>query len=378
MPKKLKFETLAIQSTMMEDKNAGAVTAPIYLSTTFERKSDGSYPHGYVYSRIDNPNRQLLEKSMAVLDNGEVGLAFSSGMAATTAVFQALNSGDHVVIPNDAYYSTEVLATDIFKRWGLEVSKVDMSKLSEVQNAIKPNTKLIWIETPSNPQLKVSDIEEIASIAHQANALCAVDNTWATSVLQLPLMLGADIVMYSTTKYFGGHCDVLGGALILKKEGDLAESLKQIRELSGGVPSPFECWLVTRGIKTLSVRIKSQTENAMKLAQYLDQHPKIEKVNYPGLQAHPQHSIAKKQMKDGFGAMLSVQVIGDAKNAMQLTGKLKLFTTATSLGGVESLIEHRRSVEGDQSQTPDNLLRVSVGLENVDDLIDDWENALFS
>ena len=376
MSKQLKFETLAIQSTMMEDRNAGAVTAPIYLSTTFERKADGSYPHGYVYSRIDNPNRQLLERSMAVLENGKVALAFSSGMAATTAVFQALNSGDHVVIPNDAYYSTEVLAIDIFKRWGLEVSKVDMSELSKIQNAIKPNTKLIWVETPSNPQLKISDIEEIARIAHQANAVCAVDNTWATSVLQQPLILGADIVMYSTTKYFGGHCDVLGGALILKKEGDLAESLKQIRELSGGVPSPFECWLVTRGIKTLSVRIKTQTENAMKLAKYLDQHPKIEKVNYPGLQTHPQHLIAKKQMKDGFGAMLSVQVIGDAKNAMQLTGKLKLFTIATSLGGVESLIEHRRSVEGDQSQTPDNLLRVSVGLENVDDLIDDWENAL--
>jgi cystathionine gamma-synthase len=376
MKKTFEFETRVIQSTHFKDKNAGAVTPPIYLSTTFERNTDGTYPHDYVYSRMGNPNRQLLEKSIVILENGGVALAFSSGMAATTALFQTLKSGDHVLMPDDAYYSSLVLAVDLFGKWGLEMTKVDMSDLTAVEKAIQKNTKIVWLETPSNPQLKISDIAEISKLAHQNGAICAVDNTWATPVFQRPLDLGADVVMHSSTKYFGGHSDVLGGALVLKEASDLTENLRQIQHLAGSVPSPFECWLTLRGIKTLSVRVERQTQNALQLATFLKNHPKIEAVHYPGLDSHPQFEIAKKQMIGGFGAMVSVQPIGDAQHAMAITGKLKLFTTATSLGGVESLIEHRKSIEGETSLTPDNLLRISVGLEHVEDLISDWQQAL--
>lgn len=376
MNKDLHFETKAIQSTFMKDENAGAVSTPIYLSTNFEREADGSYAHGFVYARMDNPNRKHLEQSLAVLENGAIAFGFSSGMAAINAIFQSLKSGDHIIIPDDVFYSTEALARDIFGRWGLQMSKVDMSNTDEIKKAVQPNTVLIWIETPSNPQLKISDIETIAQIAHEAGAICAVDNTWATPVMQLPLDSGADIVMHSTTKYFGGHCDVLGGALILKNNDELARRIALVQKTTGPVPSPFECWLVSRGIKTLAVRVRAQTENAKQLAVYLSSHPKIEAVHYPGLIAHPQYTVAAKQMIGGFGAMLSVQIKGGAKDAMALTGRLKLFTTATSLGGVESLIEHRQSVEGPYTKTPANLLRISVGLEHIDDLINDWKQAL--
>jgi cystathionine gamma-synthase len=372
----MKLETLAIQSTLMPDANAGAVVPPIYLSTTFEREADGSYKHDYVYSRADNPNRKLLESSLATLENGAVAVSFASGMAATTALFQSLKSGDHLIVPNDAYYATNVLIAEVFVPWGLEMTKVDMTDFQQIKSAIQPNTKLIWIETPSNPELKITDIEATANLAHEHGAILAVDNTWATPVMQRCLDLGADVVMHSTTKYFGGHSDVLSGALIFKEAGVLSDKVKNIQRLTGGVPSPFDCWLITRGIKTLPLRVKAQTETAMKLAEYLSQHPQIEAVHYPGLPSHPQHEIAKRQMTGGFGGMLAVQIKGDAKNAMALTGRLKLFTTATSLGGVESLIEHRKSVESPDSPTPDNLLRISVGLENIEDLIEDWRIAL--
>jgi cystathionine gamma-synthase len=372
----MKLETLAIQSTLMPDANAGAVVPPIYLSTTFEREADGSYNHDYVYSRADNPNRKLLESSLAALENGAVAVSFASGMAATTALFQSLKSGDHLVVPNDAYYATNVLIAEVFMPWGLEMTKVDMTDFQQIKSAIRPNTKLIWIETPSNPELKITDIEATANLAHEHGAILAVDNTWATPVMQRCLELGADVVMHSTTKYFGGHSDVLSGALIFKEAGTLSDKVKNIQRLTGGVPSPFDCWLITRGIKTLPLRVKAQTETAMKLAEYLSQHPQIEVVHYPGLPSHPQYEIAKRQMTGGFGGMLAVQIKGDAKNAMALTGRLKLFTTATSLGGVESLIEHRKSVESPDSPTPDNLLRISVGLENIEDLIEDWKEAL--
>lgn len=376
MSKKLKFETLAIQSTQIPDKTTGAVATPINLSTTFEREVDGSYKSGFVYSRAENPNRQLLEKSLALLEKGAVGFAFSSGMAAITALFNTLKSGDHILLPHDVYYATKVMAETLFGDKGIEVETVIMSDLKAVKKAIKKNTALVWLETPSNPQLNVSDIAKISKMAHKVGAICAVDNTWPSPVLQQPLIHGADVSMHSTSKYFGGHSDVLGGCLILKENGALAEQIKSIQILTGGVPSPFECWLVTRGIKTLHVRVMQQTKNAAKLATFLEKHRKIERVNYPGLKSHPHHKVAKKQMIGGFGAMLSVQVKGSAKNAMKLTGKLKLFTTATSLGGVESLVEHRKSIEGPDSPTPDNLLRISVGLENVADLISDWKQAL--
>lgn len=372
----MKIETLAIKSTQMHDENTGAVSTPIYLSTTFERESDGTYPSGYVYSRMNNPNRELLEKSLAALENGTDGLAFASGMAATTALLHCFRTGDHILTPDDAYFATNALIEEVFTPWGLEFTKVNMADLAEIKQAIRPNTKMIWVETPSNPLLKLSDIQAIAELSHTVGAICAVDNTWGTPLLQRPLDFGADVVMHSTTKYLSGHSDVLGGALILKENEPLVTKLRSIQKYTGGVPSPFDCWLVARGIRTLSVRVREQTKNAHALAEFLEKHPKIEKVHYPGLPSHSQFDIAKKQMTGGFGGMLSVQVVGDAQNAMNLTGKLQLFTTATSLGGVESLIEHRKSIEGPTSPTPDNLLRVSVGLENIEDLIQDWVKAL--
>lgn len=369
------FSTKAIQATQYHDKNAGAVVPPLYLSTTFERNPDGSHPHGYMYSRAENPNRELLETAMAVLENGEKALAFSSGMAAVNAILQTLKSGDHILIPEDAYYTLILLTEEVFGQWGLEYSLIDMSDLANVQSAIKPNTRMIWVESPSNPQLRVVDIEQVAKIAHENNSICVVDNTWATPVLQNPLNLGADISMHASTKYIGGHSDVLSGVLVFKKENELFAKIKLIQKLAGAVPSPFDCWLLTRGIKTLSLRVKAQTESAKKIVAFLNSHPKVEKVYYPGLSSHPNHDIAKKQMGD-FGAMLSFNIKGSESEALAFTGKVKLFTAATSLGGVESLIEHRKSIEGPNSISPPNLLRISVGLENVEDLIDDLGNGL--
>ncbi len=373
--KKNHIETIAITSTVLHENN-GSVTPPIYLSTTFERNADGTIPeNGYLYNRHDNPNRRVLEQSLAILERGSDAFAFASGMAAINAVFQTLRAGDHVILPDDAYYSIFLLTEDFFSQFGVTFSRVDQSNLEQVRTAVQPNTRLIWIETPSNPMLKLADIARIAKIAHDNNALCAVDNTWATPVLQNPLVLGADISMHSTTKYFGGHSDVLGGALIIKDNPKLAERLRKIQKIGGAVPSPFDCWLVARGIRTLPLRVKTQTQSAQKLANYLSKHKKIESISYPGLKTHAQYAIAQKQMSLP-GAMLSIQIAGGRKEAMQLTQRLKLFIHATSLGGVESLIEHRKSVEGDPSVTPENLLRISVGIEHYIDLIADFKQAL--
>ncbi|MES2795313.1 MAG: PLP-dependent aspartate aminotransferase family protein [Bacteroidota bacterium] len=371
----MQFETKAIQSTQLKDNTAGSVASPLYLSTTFERSADGSHPHGYVYSRAENPNRELLESAMAVLENGEKALAFSSGMAAVNALFQAFKPGDHILIPEDAYYTLILLTEEVFSQWGLEYNTIDMSDLGNVKAAIRPNTKMIWVETPSNPQLRIVDIEAVTKIAHQNNAICVVDNTWATPVLQNPLNLGADISMHATTKYIGGHSDVLSGVLVFKKEEELFAKIKLIQKLAGAVPSPFDCWLLTRGIKTLALRVREQTKSAQKIAEFLDNQPNVEKVYYPGLASHANHEVAKKQMAD-FGAMLSFNLKGTEQEALAFTGKVKLFTAATSLGGVESLIEHRKSIEGPNSISPPNLIRISVGLENADDLIEDLRNGL--
>ena len=372
----MNLETIAILSTKDIYNDIQPVSTPIHLSTTYLRNEDGSFTNDFRYSRLDNPNRRTLENCLAILEKGKVAYTFSSGMAAVSTVFQTLKHGDHVLIPNDVFFNVKMLLNDIFKQWGLEYTTVDMSDLDKVSNAIQPNTKLIWIETPSNPQLEVTDIREVAKIAKLNNVLVAVDNTWLTPVLQNPIDLGADIVMHSTTKYFGGHSDVMGGCLILKQDNSLSHKIKQIQMLSGAVPSSFDCWLVTRGIKTLSLRIKEQSKSAKKLAEYLESHPKIEQVNYLGLKTHPQYTIVKEQMKKGYGAMLSVLIKGDKNTAMSISNKLKLFTTATSLGGIESLIEHRESVEESNTKTPVNLLRISVGLEHIDDLIADREQAL--
>ncbi len=373
----LQNETLAIQLTDNHD-DSGSVANVIYPTTTFKRETDGSYASGFVYTRHNNPNRDQLEHVLAQLEGASCGFAFASGMAAISTVLQTLKPGDHVLVPDDAYYSVQLLVKEVFDRWQLSHSVVDMTDTGAVQSAIKPETALLWLETPSNPQLKVSDIKALAELAHEHGALCAVDNTWSTPILQKPIDLGADVVMYSTTKYFGGHSDSLGGALVLSEAAttQLAEKIKNIQNLSGAVPSPFDCWLMLRGIKTLPLRLNQQTRNAEQLAHFLSQHPKIRAVHYPGLPAHPQHRLAQQQMPNGYGAMLSIQVGSDAKAAMALIGRLQLFTAATSLGGVESLIEHRKSVEGDSSPTPNNLLRVSLGIEHIDDLVADWVQAL--
>lgn len=368
-------ETKALHSTDFQDKNAASVVPPIYLSTTYERDENHELPHGYLYTRAGNPNRQQLETALAALEGGAEALAFSSGQAATMTLFQCLKPGDHVLVPDDAYYGTPALLQDFFKSWGLNFNKVDTTNIETIGSAIRPETRVIWLETPSNPQLKISDLAAIAQLAREHNVLTVCDNTWATPVLQQPLDLGCDVVMHSTTKYLGGHSDVLGGALIFKEKSELSERARQIQVLGGAVPSPFDCWLVARGIKTLVVRVRQQAANAQRLAEFLVHHPGIERVHYPGLASHPGHEIAQSQMASG-GGMLSVQVRGGMEEALSFMKRLELFTVATSLGGVESLIEHRASTEGPDSLTPPNLLRISVGLEHADDLIEDLGQAL--
>ncbi len=371
----MKIETKALHDGNFKDKNAAAVVPPLYLSTTFERDENYELPSDFLYTRAGNPNRQQLESILATLEGGAGAMAFSSGQAATMTFFQCLRPGDHVLVPDDAYYGTPSLLQDFFADWGLDFSKVDTTDLREIKAAIQPETKVVWLETPSNPQLKVSDLAAIASLAKEHNILTICDNTWATPLLQRPLELGCDVVMHSTTKYFGGHSDVLGGALIFKENSELSDRARQLQTLGGAVPSPFDCWLVARGIKTLAVRVRQQAANAQRLAEFLETHAAIEKVHYPGLPSHPGYEISRRQMSSG-GAMLSIQVKGGTQEALNFIKKLNLFTAATSLGGVESLIEHRASVEGPDTLTPQNLLRISVGLEHADDLIDDVAQAL--
>ena len=370
----MKIETLAARAGHAPDAT-GAVAPPIHMSTTFEREPDGSYRAGYIYSRYANPNRNALEASIAALEGGAVGLALASGSAATMTLIQALGPDSHVIAPNDAYFGTTKLMRDIFGPWRVEVSLVDQTDLGAIEKAVRKNTRAVWVETPSNPLLRVTDIAAIAKIARAAGAITVVDNTWGTPVIQRPLELGADVVMHATTKYFGGHSDVLGGALVCKEDNELAQRLRAVQMAGGAVPSPFECWLLLRGIRTLPVRVMAQCRNAAALAEYLAKHPRVKAVHYPGLPSHPQHALAKRQMSQ-FGAMMSVQAGANAEESRAIASRLDLFTQATSLGGTESLVEHRASVEGPGTLAPDNLLRLSVGLENADDLIADWEAAL--
>jgi cystathionine gamma-synthase len=370
----MKIETLAARAGHAPDAT-GAVAPPIHMSTTYEREADGSYRAGFIYSRYANPNRNALEVAIASLEGGAAGFAFASGSAATMTMIQSLGPDTHVIAPDDAYFGTTKLMRDIFGPWGVEVTLVDSTDLSAVQKAVRKNTRAIWVETPSNPLLRVADIAGISKIARAAGAVTVVDNTWGTPILQRPLELGADVVMHSTTKYFGGHSDVLGGALVCKANDQVTERLRAVQMAGGAVPSPFECWLLVRGIRTLPVRVMAQCRNAIALAEHLSRHAKVKAVHYPGLPSHPQHAVAKRQMSLP-GAMLSVQVGASADEARAIASRLELFTQATSLGGTESLIEHRASVEGPGTLAPDNLLRLSIGLENADDLIADWDAAL--
>ncbi|AWW31262.1 cystathionine gamma-synthase [Echinicola strongylocentroti] len=365
----MKFETLAIHGGEEITGPHKPVVQPITLSTTFEHH-EGSL----IYSRANNPNRMALEKLLAELEMGKAAAAFSSGNAAGMAVFQALPLGSHIVAPSDMYHGLKKQLVELFKD-RLEVTFTDLSDPENLEKALQPNTELLWIETPSNPMLKISDIKVLSSMAKDNDVRVVCDNTFATPVFQNPLKLGADLVMHSATKYFGGHSDVLGGALVTKEVDDFWQEVVNVQQTGGAVLSPFDCYMLIRSIKTLAYRMKGHAEHAGQIASFLDQHEKVERVFYPGLTGHPNHGVAKSQMT-GFGGILSFLVKGNPDDADKLISNLKYYTNATSLGGVESLIERRAAVEGPDTKTPQNLIRVSVGLEHLDDLLEDLDQGL--
>ncbi|HEY1273036.1 MAG TPA: aminotransferase class I/II-fold pyridoxal phosphate-dependent enzyme [Terriglobales bacterium] len=369
------IETIAVHAGGDPDPATGAVAPPIHLSTTFEHGPAGEHTHGYIYIRESNPTQTRLETALAALEGGDAALNFASGMGAVSAIVQRLEPGSHVILPDDMYIDFRNLARIFMPKWGIEHTVVNMSELDQLQKAMRPATKLVWLETPSNPLLKVTDIAEAVRIAHAGGAMVVVDSTFATPVLQRPLELGADVVMHSTTKYFGGHSDVQGGALIFRKRDKLVEQVMEARRVIGAAASPFNAWLVLRGLRSLVCRVEKHCANAMALAHALAKSPAVSSVFYPGLESHAGHAVARKQMK-AFGGMLSIRVKGGREQAVRAASRVKLFQTATSLGGVESLIEHRASSEGPGTTTPEDLLRLSVGLEHADDLIADLEQAL--
>lgn len=370
----MRFETLAVHAAAGPDPATGAVAPPIHLSTTFERAADGTFPGGFTYIRPSNPNRRALETALGALEGGEA-VAFSSGMAATMTVFQALDPGDRVVAPLDAYYGTPKLLRELFTRWGLKPVFVNLCDLRAVDEALRQPARLVWLETPSNPLIAITDIKAVVERAHAAGVLVACDNTWATPMLQRPLDLGVDLVMHSTTKYLSGHSDVMGGALVTRAGSPLLERIRTLQADGGAIPSPFDCWLTLRGIRTLPARMRVHCENARRVAEFLAGHRGVERVHFPGLSDDPGHAVAARQMRD-FGGMLSAVVPGGRERAFAVAGRLRVFTRATSLGGPESLVEHRASVEGPATRTPEGLLRFSIGLEHPDDLLEDLAQAL--
>ncbi|MFC7931692.1 cystathionine gamma-synthase [Streptomyces cinereoruber] len=374
------FETRAIHAGNTADPLTGAVVPPIYQVSTYKQDGVGGLRGGYEYSRSANPTRTALEENLAALEGGRRGLAFASGLAAEDCLLRALLvPGDHVVIPNDAYGGTFRLFAKVVERWGVDFSVADTSDVAAVRDAINDRTKLIWVETPSNPLLGITDIEAVAGVARQAGVKLVVDNTFASPYLQQPLALGADVVVHSLTKYMGGHSDVVGGALVTA-DAALGEELAYHQNAMGAVAGPFDSWIVLRGIKTLAVRMDRHSENAEKVTEMLTQHPKVTQVLYPGLPEHPGHEIAAKQMRS-FGGMISFRVQGGEEAAVEVCNRAKLFTLGESLGGVESLIEHpgrmtHASVAGSALEVPADLVRLSVGIENADDLLADLRQAL--
>jgi cystathionine gamma-synthase len=373
----MKIETRAVHAGRHIDPATGAITPPIHLSSTFERGADGEYPRGYSYSREDNPNRRSLEECLAALEGGKQALCFASGLAVANAIVQGLEPGDHIVAPDDVYWGLRKVIGEVFGKWGLETSYVDMTDIDAFHAALRPNTRLVWVETPSNPLMKITDLPAIAALSRGAspNIVTVCDGTFATPVLQRPLDCGIDMVAHSTTKYLSGHSDVIGGALIARNDNYLFERARKSQRYGGAVPSPFDCWLTRRGIDTLPWRVRAHSENAMRVARFLESHAAVEAVHYPGLESHPGHKVAARQMS-AFGGMLSFQVRGSRETAMAVAARCELFLRATSLGGAHSLIEHRASIEGPTSRTPQNLLRCSIGLEHTDDLMEDLEQAL--
>ena len=371
----MKIETQAVHAGRRIDPATGAVTPPIHVSTTFERQPDGEYPLGFSYSREGNPTRKSLEECLAALEGGKEALAFSSGLAVSTALLLGMEPGDHIIVADDVYFGLRQVIGGVFAKWPLEATYVDMTDLAAVRAAVRPATRLVLIETPSNPRMKITDLQAVARIAREANAISVCDGTFTTPVLQRPLDWGVDMVLHSTTKYLGGHSDLIGGALITRYDNYLFERARKALMFGGAAPSPFDCWLALRGVSTLPWRMRAHSANAQAVAEFLERNPAVERVHYPGLPGHPGHEIARKQMT-GWSGMLSFEVKGGREAAMATAGRLRLFTRATSLGGPHSLIEHRASVEGRGSKTPQNLLRASIGLEHADDLIADLEQAL--
>ncbi len=369
--------TLAAHGLGYSDPVHGAIVPPIQPSTTYERDADNKLIGTRLYSRADNPNYDACEALLTELEHGAASLVFSSGMAAATAVFLALRPGDCVIVPPVFYWALRNWLTDWATTWGLKVEMVDTSQPARVAAAMQKNApKLVWIETPANPTLAVADIAALAEIAHRGGSRLVVDSTFATPVHSQPLALGADLVMHSATKYLNGHSDVIAGALTTRVDDDYWKRIKQVRAQAGTVLGPFEAWLLLRGMRTLFVRVQAQSKSALIIAEEFAEDSAIKAVLYPGLPTHPGHDVAARQMHGGFGGMLSLRVNGGAAGALKVVRKVKLWKRATSLGGVESLIEHRASVEPPAAGTPDDLLRLSVGIEDAGDLIADLEQAL--
>jgi cystathionine gamma-synthase len=374
------FDTLAIHAGQEPDPATGAVVPPIYQVSTYKQDGIGGLRGGYEYTRTGNPSRSALEECLAALEGGVRGLAFASGMAAEDTLLRTICApGDHVVIPDDAYGGTYRLVARVLSRWGLEYDPVPLADIDAVRAAVRPRTRAIWVETPTNPLLGIADIAALAQVAREAGALLVVDNTFASPYLQRPLLLGADVVVHSTTKYIGGHSDVLGGALVVSDIG-LGGELAFHQNAMGAVAGPFDAWLTLRGVRTLGVRMDRHSANAARVAEFLVQHPQVSAVRYPGLPAHPGHDVALKQMR-AFGGMVSFQHAGGEEAAVRVCERTKLFTLAESLGGVESLIEHparmtHASAAGSPLEVPADLVRLSVGIEDADDLVADLERAL--
>lgn len=371
----MRFETLAVRAAAEPDPATGALAPPLHLSTTFEHGPAGERPHGFLYVREGNPTQARLEQALAAVEGGQAALAFASGLAAGAAWLQALPPGSHVLLHRDVYYDFRSIAGDFLPRWGMEAASVDMGDLEALRAALRPATRLLWAETPTNPCLEVLDVGALAGIAHASGAQLLVDGTFATPALQRPLELGADVVLHSTTKYLGGHGDVQGGALVVGRVDQTFERARRVRQVLGAVASPFNSWLVLRGLRSLACRVERHSANALALARALEGHPAVAAVHYPGLESHPGHAVARRQMR-AFGGMLALRVRGGREGALRVASRVRLFTNATSLGGVESLIEHRASIEGTASQAPPDLLRLSVGLEHPDDLLEDLLQAL--
>lgn len=385
-PAHLKFETLAIHAGQDPEPATGAVITPIYQTSTYAQQAVGEHL-GYDYARTDNPTRTALQECLALLERGRYALTFASGMAAITTLLLYFKQGDHIVVADDVYGGTYRLFQRVFTGFGLEFSFVDMTDLGATRAALRPNTRLVWIESPTNPLLKVVDISAVSAIARAQSILVGVDNTFASPYLQRPLELGANLVMHSTTKYLGGHSDVVGGAIVTNDDA-LYERLKFLQNAAGAVPAPFDCWLVLRGLKTLALRIERHSENALRIAHWLEMQPQVARVLYPGLPSHPQHAVARRQMTSpsgmpAYGGMISFIARGGQAMAEKVAAATKLFTLAESLGGVESLIEvpaamTHMSVADSPLAVDPGLVRLSVGIENSADLIQDLSDALES